>query len=274
MPSKLLCFTAEESNSTISIIKGSSLAQNISLLYSTDGINWLDYEIDQVITLPNIGDKVHFKAKTQNETFHYYYFVSTNKMSASGNIQYLLDNTGERMDVPRDCYDYLFLKFPRLTQAPELPATELAYHCYDAMFAGTQITRAPELPATQLAEGCYLWMFVNCKSLESAELPAAQLARRCYLQMFRGCTKLKEIKVNFNEWRDDIDSTSNWVLYVPPGGSFYCPKELPIEFSENGIPPGWRVNPVQKIYINKQPVIKPYLNGKIGKIYVGTRRVY
>lgn len=53
-----------------------------------------------------------------------------------------------------------------LISAPILPATTLAYYCYNDMFSQcTSLTSAPELPATVLTEDCYQYMFQDCTSL-------------------------------------------------------------------------------------------------------------
>ena len=62
------------------------------------------------------------------------FVIINGKVSASGNIQYLLDPTGERMDVPENCYSEMFNGCTSLTSAPELPATSLAFYCYYSMF--------------------------------------------------------------------------------------------------------------------------------------------
>ena len=62
------------------------------------------------------------------------------------------------------------------------------------MFEGcTSLTQAPELPATDLEESCYQSMFQVCANLaEAPELPATTLAERCHYATFSGCTKLRE----------------------------------------------------------------------------------
>lgn len=112
-------------------------------------------------------------------------------MKAGGNIQFLLESTGARTDVPAYGFYMLFGyeeyneetgeskgSCPSLTTAPELPATALADGCYFAMFFGcSSLTAAPKLPATTLADACYRSMFVDCTSLTDAPtLPATTLA--------------------------------------------------------------------------------------------------
>ena len=82
-----------------------------------------------------------------------------------------------------------------LTNAPALPAEQLADACYNGMFNGcTALTNAPALPAEQLADNCYYGMFNGCTALTNAPaLPAEQLADACYIGMFYGCTALSSV---------------------------------------------------------------------------------
>ena len=57
-------------------------------------------------------------------------------IKADGNIQFLLENTGTKMDVPEYCYYKMFRGCTSLTQTPALPATTLADSCYRYMFNG------------------------------------------------------------------------------------------------------------------------------------------
>ena len=150
-----------------------------------DGKSWSTY-IDlwsedetlrrgKIINL-NKGETVYFRAtlgdvldnpnlngfyKEQGEfDVYYHYFVMEGSIKADGNIQFLLENTGTKMDVPAWCYFGLFKECASLTQAPTLPATILANGCYYFMFYHcTSLTQAPSLPATTLAELCYNSMF-------------------------------------------------------------------------------------------------------------------
>ena len=60
-----LCFTAEEAGSTVKLTNSNSPNNypEVHLQTSTDGKSWTPYNIDNVITLTNVGDKVYFKAK-------------------------------------------------------------------------------------------------------------------------------------------------------------------------------------------------------------------
>ena len=176
-----LTFTAKQANSTIKMVKRGS-APTVYLETSTTGEegSWSDFIVNSTtITLANVGDKVYFRAKQDNERFGthlnaYNYFVMTGKIAASGNINTLLKADGSVLDLTgRDyCYDNMFNGCTSLTQAPELPATTLARSCYSMMFYNcSSLTQAPELPATTLANYCYDNMFNGCTSLTQASFP-------------------------------------------------------------------------------------------------------
>ena len=199
---KPLCFTAEEAGSTIKMSKYRS-APTVYLETSPTGEegSWSDFIVGSTtITLENVGDKVYFRAKQDNNVFainaNYNKFVMTGKIAASGNINTLLKADGSVLDLTgrNYCYFYMFRDCSSLTQAPELPATTLANYCYNRMFYGcSSLTQAPELPATTLAIGCYSAMFYGCSSLTQApKLPATTLADDCYYSMFESCTSLTQ----------------------------------------------------------------------------------
>ena len=184
-----LIFTAQEANSSV-CLDGASL----QLEYRTNTITeWQNYTLGTEINLANIDDWVEMRNRgLQTNINGGHRFTMTGKIAASGNIQYLLDKTGELLSVSAYCYKQLFYGCKSLTTAPELPATTLANDCYYEMFRYcTSLTIAPELPATTLASDCYTRMFGDCDSLTIApELPATTLADNCYLDMFRYCTSL------------------------------------------------------------------------------------
>ena len=202
-----LCFTAEQDWSSVSLVQqgnGGTDPTPPNLLYSlNDTKHWTEYEINKIIPLEKDA-KVFFKANGQNERISppyttggksmFYTFVMKGKIAASGNIQYLLDETGSRADVPSYCYNSMFGNNLALTQAPSLPATTLADSCYTSMFFNcSSLTKAPALPATTLADKCYNIMFGNCTALTQAPaLPATTLARYCYNSMFGRCSKFSE----------------------------------------------------------------------------------
>ena len=199
-----LCFTAEQDGSSVSLIGwDDDMYQQIdifaSLQYSTDNNIWQEWD-GHVINLA-AGQKVYIKALNPNPDgmakdygMQYHKFIFEGKIAASGNIQYLLEDTGSRTDVPAYAYYYMFKECTSLASAPELPATTLANNCYDSMFFNcTSLTSAPELPATTLVRNCYGNMFFNCTNLTTAPaLPATTLADYCYLGMFFDCTQFSE----------------------------------------------------------------------------------
>ena len=157
-----LCFTAVQDGSSVSLVYQDYESDPTppNLQYSlNDTEHWTEYEMNQIIPLAKDA-KVFFKANGQNERISapptmgpplIYQFVMEGKIATSGNIQYLLDDTGSRADVPDYCYSNMFYDCTSLTQAPALPATTLAYICYSSMFSGcTNLTQAPALPATTL----------------------------------------------------------------------------------------------------------------------------
>ena len=182
-----LCFTAEQDGSSVSLVYqddyGFSDPTPPTLQYSlNDAEHWTEYEMNQIIPLAKDA-KVFFKANGRNERISappnmgpplIYQFVMEGKIAASGNIQYLLDDTGSRADVPSNCYSNMFQGCSDLTQAPALPATTLAPYCYNSMFDGcASLTQAPTLLATTLADSCYDYMFHGCSKFSDCHMKAS-----------------------------------------------------------------------------------------------------
>ena len=112
-----LCFTAKEAGSTIKMVKRSS-APTVYLETSPTGEegSWSDFIVGSTtITLENVGDKVYFRAKQDNQQFaidgnKYNKFVMTGKIAASGNINTLLKADGSVLDLTgrNYCYNNMF----------------------------------------------------------------------------------------------------------------------------------------------------------------------
>ena len=162
-----LCFTAKEAGSTVGMEVASEAAPEVSLEYSTDGNTWSPFVVSKkgvegtTVTLANVDDKMWVRATSAGNTkmgsssIDYNKFVMTGKISASGNVNTLLDQNGNAT-ITSYCYSYLFTLCSSLTTAPELPATTLSDGCYYGMFSVCEaLTKAPELPATTLAARCY-----------------------------------------------------------------------------------------------------------------------
>ena len=223
----LVCFGYDESNN----YTGGFVDSYCEFEYSMTGKDddWSDYTTGQVVPLYQ-DETVYFRAKQGNvdgnpNLYGFYtnsgqyshYFVMKGSIKADGNIQFLLENTGTKMDVPEYCYYRMFDGCKSLTQAPVLPATTLADCCYQGMFAScSSLTQAPELPAETLVNGCYSNMFFYCGSLNN-------------------------INVNFSAW-DPSNATQGWLNGVASEGTFTCPAALPdTPRDESHIPSGWTV---------------------------------
>ncbi len=270
-----LTFTAGEGRSTFSLARHylnyNSEPEAAKIIeYSLDnGKTWKQLTTSTTVVLTKQGDKALLRGSNPqafNFSDDYYTFEMTGSIAASGSVMSLLDGVGCRKSLPdfcfyrlfygctaltqapelpateldTDCYKEMFVGCTALTQAPELPATKMAYECYEKMFSGcTSLTKAPELPATKLNMACYQGMFSGCTSLTQAPaLPAISLADYCYGGMFSGCTSLSQVEVDFIEWNE----TAGWLKNVAPTGTFICPKELVEEYGIDRIPEGWRVS--------------------------------
>ena len=184
-------FTAEEAGSTIGL---NSLSSYQTLEYKTESSDWTSMSVSTNITLDNIGDKVYVRGVLggNNTDSNYTQFKMTGKISSSGNCNSLWNYNDLNAHLKAYCGYKMFYNCTSLTQAPELPATTLAYGCYYYMFYKcTSLIKAPELPATTLVGYCYKQMFQGCTSLTQApELTATTLTKHCYFSMFQGCTGL------------------------------------------------------------------------------------
>ena len=93
-----LCFEAVDSRATIALKCNGNNLKTATFQTSTDKQNWTDYTYGTNITLANAGDKVYFKAKTDNTSIvrnssNYLQFTTTQpskKVKASGNVMSLL----------------------------------------------------------------------------------------------------------------------------------------------------------------------------------------
>lgn len=239
-----LCFTAEQTNSTVRLDKSGS-PNTVSLETSTDGSNWTDYSwsgsIGDTLTLANVGDKVYMRAKNENLTFSssgsgYYNFKMTGTIAASGNIQTLLRADGSRTDVPANAYLRLFYQCSSLVTAPQLKATKLNQSSYDAMFCWcTSLKTVPKILATTLGQRSFVYAFQHCRALSSLE-------------------------VAFTTWTSG--ATDYWVEDVAASGTFTCPAELSDIRGVNNIPTGWtKASPAPDIFYNEAPTRVWYNDG-------------
>ena len=158
------------------------------------------------------------------EATQIYFWEENNDVTCTGDIRTLIDwENYETVSTSDARFRGLFADCRILISAPDLPATELASHCYHGMFHGcTNLVDGPdELPATHLPESCYAYMFAECYKLEEVPemptttqvtveeyccsfmfydcqsivtgpsvLPATILAYACYEHMFQSCVNL------------------------------------------------------------------------------------
>lgn len=136
----MLRFTAQQASSSVTLNKAGTPTE-LQLEYRTNtNPTWQNYRLGIQINLANTNDWVEMRNRglqtLNNSTNNYHQFAMTGKIAASGNIQYLLDKTGELLNVYDYCYYYMFAGCTSLTTAPSLPATTLANYCYYFMFRG------------------------------------------------------------------------------------------------------------------------------------------
>ena len=188
--SDYLCFTAEESNSTLYLDIDPSYSQALEISY--DKATWVDYNRN-TITLANIWDKVYRRVKTAwwIDTWGDVQFHMTWRIAASGDLTSLI-NPNWTSILTRN-FESLFKDCTSLTTPPKLRATTLVTNCYRYMFQWcTSLRVAPELPATEATQSCYQWMFKWCTSLTATpSLPATVIWAYCYQEMFSWCTSLE-----------------------------------------------------------------------------------
>lgn len=201
------------------VISGRTLT---SFNYSSDKQQWNTVAPGGVVNV-NSG-KVYLRAATpvtslfSSGSSYNAWTISGTGVKAGGNINTLLNADDPDGVVYSPCtFASMFHGCTSLTQAPELPATTLAYYCYGDMFRlCTSLTEAPVLPATTLARYCYKSMFQNCTKLEYIKCLATDISDSgCTYAWVSGVAKSGTFVKN--------NSTTSW-----PSGS-------------SGIPDGWTV---------------------------------
>lgn len=117
--------------------------------------------------------------------------------------------------VGEGSYRYTFQRCSNLIEAPILPATQLAYGCYFAMFGRTAISKSPELLASTLASYCYSYMFNLCTNLIYVKMLATNISP---------------------------GSIDNWLKDVASIGTFIKHSQMTtLPTGTSGIPDGWTV---------------------------------
>ena len=172
-----------------------------SLSYSLDdGQTWTALASGTASPTVTAGNKIMWKGTCTPSNTGSGKFSSTGTFNAYGNTMSIVhgDNFRNSITISDKQFDSLFNN-TKVVNAENLvlPATTLAYGCYQNMFDGcTNLVTAPTLPATTLVQSCYFEMFQGCTSLTTTpELPATTLAQHCYWKMFYGCTSLETTPV-------------------------------------------------------------------------------
>ena len=185
-------------------------APTVVLEYSTDGVNWQEWQAVNDVRTYTIpangkfylrGDNTAFGQGSNNSDVHT--FSSTGNIEAHGNIMTLLDKTGQSTSFATSgTFKRLFQNMTTLKTAPELPATTLSNSCYDSMFKGSGITQSPELPATNILTSSYYQIFMNCASLTKAGkmIINSFTGTSSCREMYSGCSNLTDISdISINE---------------------------------------------------------------------------
>ena len=251
--SDALYFTnINDGESTVKLIVNGELQTDYEY-YKSHITGWQKYNIGDVITLANRNDKVYFRgSRSQQGTGNYIHFDLTGKLSVGGNINSLLspdESVYKNIDdyttfesANTDTFSQLFDGQSSLVDASllKLNTNKLVPRCYINMFSGcTSLTQAPELPATELDSECYYNMFNGCTSLiQAPTLPATTLANDCYINMFFGCTSLNYIKCLATDISAEY-CTLAWTTDVSDQGEFHCKPNVAWPEGSSGIPTGW-----------------------------------
>ena len=193
-----LCFTTRSGNAQIRL-RSYWNPNPVSLEISSDKTHWSDYTIWDYISLPNVWDKIYFRNKSETvvwfskwwETDLYDFEIIGNNVEASWDVNYLL------------------CKYSTTTLQASLHE-----NCFSGLFAWCPITTAPSLPATTLAYSCYQSMFVYCTSLTTIPaLPAGTLLNYDYAYMFQWCTNIKISETQTWEYQTPYRMPSSWPVY-------------------------------------------------------------
>ncbi|MGM9697144.1 MAG: fimbrillin family protein [Prevotella sp.] len=201
-----ITFSAESEQTFTMNFNSFTLGENECFEYSVGGGKWTKFTStildENAVAFGGTKGNLRLRGKSSKGTSTAEYtsdeystisFGNSTPVSCTGDIRTLIDYQNyATTNTDNARFMCLFKNNTQLTSAPELPATNLASHCYKWLFQKcSSLTTAPELPATTLANYCYFAMFIGCSALTTApQLPAMTMAASCYCSMFRGCTSL------------------------------------------------------------------------------------
>ena len=218
-----LCFTAEQANSTVKLVKSWS-PTSVNIETSTDWRTWSDYTFWTNINLSSVWDKVYFRNKSETPTGfstatnQYYYFSAVGKVAWSGDVNFLLSKNSTTTLVWDYCFYRLFYLCTKLTSAPSLPATTITKYCYYEMFRDcTNLITVPRLPATSMKNYCYANMLQWCSQLKLSSTETSD-----YTQAYRlpttwtwaTATSWNNLMFRSTWWTFTSNPTINTTYYV------------------------------------------------------------
>lgn len=157
-----LCFTAAGSNASVQLLHGNN-APSVSLETSTDGETWTSYS-NEVISLPNAGDKVYFRATDTNGAFcssqmahpeaAYANYFDCNNVVVSGKLVSIFrkDMDESSMATPAYLAKNLFRNYKsRQSQIVDASGLKIPNKTYGVMafqgtFSSSTLSAAPTFP--------------------------------------------------------------------------------------------------------------------------------
>ena len=157
-----LCFTAAGSNASVQLVHGNN-SPSVSLETSTDGVTWTSYS-NEVISLPNAGDKVYFRAADVNGAFcssemarseaPYANYFDCSNVVVSGKLVSIFrkDMDESSMATPAYLAKNLFRNYnSRQTQIVDAGGLEIPDKTYGVMafqgtFSSSTLSAAPAFP--------------------------------------------------------------------------------------------------------------------------------
>lgn len=268
-----LSFTSN-GDTTVKLIQIGS-PDPIALKYSTDKLDWFDYQIGVEIPLSTnsslylSGNNDHFSKNIQNR----YQFVTSGEgeLTVKGDIRDLsriedfafnslfsgcaniVDANGLKIiddaNLPSSkarkwTFANMFIDCINLRTPPSsFTNVKPGMWCFSSTFGNCiSLTAVPLIGTTHYSPYSHYCMFYNCKSLSSApRLTAFHLADWCYNSMFYGCTSLTSISADFISWTPST-ATTNWVTGIETEGQFYN-DNVDYIYGVDNVPESWKVNP-------------------------------
>ena len=216
--------------------------------YCIDGDgNWIELSKGSETEAINKNQIVSFRANWNGSTNSSTYKFTINKLcNLKGDpiSLYVGDNASETASYPFDnTFSFWFYNNPIVDASSlNLSRNPRQGTCYYMFYNCYELKKAPELPASVLAYNCYNSMFQNCRSLVNApELPATTLTGSCYNYMFNGCINLNYIKALCTD-TPSRSCTMDWVKGVSSTGTFVKHPEATWDVrGVDGVPEGWTI---------------------------------